>query len=174
MNPAGEAVLVPPRPNPGPEPMPQRPSSEGLVLVVLLIAAGALNLIGLVHSFRKHRRRNRLRVESHGIPDGPFVARRDQMAAWSAAVRAALTARFGAYWSARTTEEIAADRSLAEALGPETAELLVRFLSDADRAKFDDREGLQPPLPGSAPEWLARFVSSSEPAAGARSMIKGK
>ena len=51
---------------------------------------------------------------------------------------------------------------------------LVRFLSDADRAKFDDREGLQPPLPGSAPEWLARFVSSSEPAAGARSMIKGK
>ena len=40
------------------------------------------------------------------------------MAAWSTAIRAALAARFGGHWQARTTEEIAADPTLAEALGP--------------------------------------------------------
>lgn len=96
------------------------------------------------------------------------------MAAYSAAVRSALAARFGAQWNARTTEEIADDATLAEAIGPERSAQLVEFLSLADRAKFDDREGVQSPLPDAAPEWLAGFVASSVPEAGARSMIKGK
>jgi hypothetical protein len=98
------------------------------------------------------------------------------MAAWSIAVREALVARFGASWRARTTEEIAADATLAEALGPEPTARLVEFLSDADRAKFDDRDGLQPPVPDDLPDWLIAFVAptSNVPAAGARSRIIGK
>lgn len=102
------------------------------------------------------------------------------MAAWSTAIRAALGARFGGHWQARTTEEIAADPTLGERLGPEPAAELVRFLALADLAKFDDRDGLQSPLPDPdlAPGWLVALVAStspsSVPAAGARSRIKGK
>src|SRR5262249_29502606 len=124
---------------------------------------------------RRRRRRNRARTENSGIlPDGPFATRRDQMDAWSTATRAALAARFGAAWQARTTEEIAADPGLSATLHVETIAGLVAFLGDADRAKFDDRQGLQPPSPSPAPDWLARFLASSVPEAGARSMIKGK
>ena len=98
------------------------------------------------------------------------------MAAWSSAIRAALAARFGGHWQARTTEEIAADLTLSERLGPEPTAELVQFLALADLAKFNDRDGLQPPLPDVAPEWLVEFVASasSVPAAGAMSRIKGK
>jgi hypothetical protein len=104
------------------------------------------------------------------------------MAAWSDAVRAALTARLGVHWQARTTEEIASDTLLAETFGPEAAVDLVRFLGLADCAKFDDREGLQPPHPLSevAAPWLVEFVASTPPLSltvltpGAASRIKEK
>ncbi len=98
------------------------------------------------------------------------------MASISAVVRSALAARFGPSWIARTTEEIAADPALAGTFGDDTARRVVRFLSEADRAKFDDREGLQPPEP--APEgadrfdWLGDFVIAAS--AGASSTINGK
>jgi hypothetical protein len=154
--------------------MPPGLSTQGLILILLLVAASAIGLLGLVHFLRRPGRRRRPGAGRLGLPDGPFDSRRDQMAAYSAAVRSALAARFGAQWNARTTEEIADDATLAEAIGPERSAQLVEFLSLADRAKFDDREGVQSPLPDAAPEWLAGFVASSVPEAGARSMIKGK
>jgi hypothetical protein len=171
------AVLVPPRDNLGPEPMPGRLSTAELIGFLLIGVATALNLLWLIRRYRRIRRRDRLRAGRPawpGVPTGPFASRGEQMAAWSAAVRAALAVRSGAPWNARTTEEIAADASLAATLGPGTVEALVRFLSEADRAKFDDREGLQPPLPDAVPGWLAELVASCDPKAGARSMIKGK
>ena len=129
---------------------------------------------------RRRRRSSRLKTAPFEAPAGPFASRREQMAAWSTAIRAALGGRFGGHWHARTTEEIAADATLAERLGPEPAAELVRFLALADLAKFDDRDGLQPPLPDPdlAPGWLVALAASpspsSVPAAGARSRIKGK
>jgi hypothetical protein len=173
-----KAVLIPPRPNLGPEPLPRRLSTVELTLVV---AAVLLGLLGLLRGLSRLRRRGRPRgaqADRLALPEGPFVTRREQMAAWSGAVREAMALRFGTQWRARTTEEIEADAALAEALGPEHAERLVRFLAASDRAKFDDREGLQSPLPDDSPglelDWLGGFVASSLPAAGARSRIKGK
>ena len=62
----------------------------------------------------------------------------------------------------------------------ERAAELIRFLALADLAKFDDRDGLQPPLPDPelGPEWFFTLVGSTSPpsipAAGARSRINGK
>jgi hypothetical protein len=154
VNPAAKAVLVPPRPNPGPEPLPQRFMTGELILVVLLLVVGTLSLLGRL------RLRDRRRVPGavRRTPQETFDSRRDQMTAWSAAVREALAVRFGASFIARTTEEIASDTILAETLGPEPWARLVLFLSEADRAKFDDREGRQPPLPCESLNWLAEFL----------------
>jgi hypothetical protein len=184
VNQVGKPVLVPPRPNLGPEPMPERWTSIGW----------GLGLLGLLVTASLLARRLRRRSSSRSVhPDrlvaaaGPFDNRRQQMAAWSDAVRAALISRFGAAWGARTTEEIAesADTTLLPAIGVETSSRLVTFFIEADRAKFDDLQGIQPPLPGGPPEWLVTFLASSpspsppRPAGpaeadGARSRIKGK
>ena len=181
VKPAAKAVLIPPRPNLGPEPLPRSLSSGELVLAVVLVTtAAALGLSGLLRVRRQLRRRDRPGATRFETPAGPFSSRREQMAAWSAAVRGALATRFGGHWNARTTEEIAAEQTLAETLGAESAGELIRFLALADLAKFDDRDGLQPPLPEPdvTPGWLVALVASrsisSEPAAGARSRIKGK
>src|SRR5262249_4557252 len=146
------------------------------------VALGAVVLRRVVRR-RRHGRHDAARLVP---PAGPFASRREQMAAWSDAVRAALAARFGPQWRARTTEEVAADPALAAALGPAPVHSLIGFLSRADLAKFDDREGLQSPLPLAdvAPDWLVEFVASTSPstapaivtvpAAGARSRISGK
>jgi hypothetical protein len=149
------------------------------VLAVVLILFAALGVLG----FRKRLGARRLdgnRPARPTAPAGPFGSRREQMAAWSAAVRSALAARLGGHWHTRTTEELAADPSLAEALGAGPATELLGFLALADRAKFDDHVGLQPPLPCPelVPDWLAALVaspsSSAAPAAAARSTISGK
>ncbi len=179
LNSAAKAVLVPPRPNLGPEPLPRSLSITQLVLAGVLLAGLAIMVLSGLIRIRRRRRR-RFDKPPIAVPAGPFASRREQMAAWSTAIRAALAVRLGGHWNARTTEEIAADQTLLERLGPEPAAELVRFLALADLAKFDDREGLQPPLPDPdlAPGWLAALVASalpsSVPAAGARSRIKGK
>ena len=175
MNPPSEAVLVPPRPNLGPEPPPGDPTTAAVVLAILLFSALTMTTAGL-RLLRARRRRRAARPDSPGPPTGPFATRREQMAAWSAAVRDALAVRQGPQWRARTTEEIAADATLAATLGPALAARLVELLTLADRAKFDDVDGLQPPWPDLATGWLVDFVagSSTVPAAGARSRIKGK
>jgi hypothetical protein len=87
------------------------------------------------------------------------------------AARGALVERFGASWRAKTTEEIAADASPAEAFGPETAARLVALLGEADRVKFSgeggDAQGVE------ADAWAA-WVESFVAAAGARSTINAR
>jgi hypothetical protein len=172
------AVFTPPRPNLGPEPLPDRALSPALMAVLVMAIVLVIALLGLV-GLRRARRRGRRGPARPLLPAGPFANRREQMAAWSEAVRVGLSAQLGGGWRARTTEEIAGDAALAEALGPETAAELVRYLALADLAKFDDRQGLQSPLPDAdvSPPWLITLVGSlppSDPAAGARSTIKGK
>lgn len=60
------------------------------------------------------------------------------MIAWSVALRESLAGRFGPSWRAKTTEEIATDPRLSEALGDERTGRLLSFLAAADRAKFAD------------------------------------
>jgi hypothetical protein len=174
-----KAVLVPPRPNLGPEPLPRR---LDVLELTLIVGAAATGLVGLILASRRVRRDHRREAEPGRprLPEGPFATRREQMAGWSKAVREALSRRHGEHWRARTTEEIAADPALAGSLGPEAAARLVAFLVESDRAKFDDREGLQSPLagdgtgPGLDLDWLGEFVAAAVPAAGARSRTTGK
>jgi hypothetical protein len=91
------------------------------------------------------------------------------MARLSALVRQALVARFGPSWGAKTTEEIAAEPGLADRLGPERAEGLVRFLREADRAKFAGETAAT----FQGPEWND-WVSAFVAEAGATSRIKGR
>jgi hypothetical protein len=166
VNSPGKAVLVPPRPNLGPESLPRELSALGLLAWVSIPVSAVIASIVLMRVIRQARLRERLRLKRAAdlvSPADTFATRREQMAAWSASVRAVLAARFGAHWQARTTEEVASDSTLAETLGTEPAVELVRFLARADRAKFDDREGLQPPLSRSevASPWLVEFVGST-------------
>ena len=78
--------------------------------------------------------------------DRPPPSRREHLIALSRAVREALVARFGPAWRSKTTEEIAREAGLAEAFGPEDAARLLRFLQEADRAKFAE-EGEPPGNP---------------------------
>lgn len=58
------------------------------------------------------------------------------MIAWSLSIRESMADAFGSAWLAKTTEEIANDSTLVDAIGPEPAERLIAFLAEADRAKF--------------------------------------
>src|SRR5262249_5933290 len=88
---------------------------------------------------------------------------------WSSAVRTALAERFGPALRARTTEEIAADRTLAGQLGEESFERLGHFLASADRVKF----AAEPSEDTAWEGWAREFVAGLA-AAGARSKITGK
>jgi hypothetical protein len=179
--PAAKAILVPPRPNLGPERIPSSLLDPELVLAAVLIAVAALlGSLGWTRARRRRRGRTGSGQPSFRAPSGPFQSRREQMDAWSDAVRGTLAVRFGEHWNARTTEEIAADPALAVAIGAEAAAALVRFLAVADLGKFDDRDGLQPPLPETdlAAGWLDALAASTSapfaPAAAASSMIRGR
>jgi len=165
---ADATALVPPRPNPGPEPFAEpRPTwgwLAGLSFTVGLLAFWALNR-------RRQRARRTLERPSEtiapGLPQEPLVALAES-------VRAALVARFGASWRAKTTEEIASDAAPADAFGVETAERLVTLLREADRAKFaatdaagsgSQRDDVDAWMP-----WVAEFLAE----AGATSRISGK
>ena len=95
-------------------------------------------------------------------PTGAPPSRRERLIALSRAVREALVARFGPAWRSKTTEEIAREAGLAEAFGPEDAARLLRFLQEADRAKFAD-EGEPPSTPSPDPEedWVEEFLASA-------------
>ena len=89
-------------------------------------------------------------------------------------VRAALVTRLGPAWAAKTTEEIAAEASLEDQVGPEWAEPLIRFLRETDRVKFaappDDPEGLQG---DEWDDWVAGFVAALEASGTEMSRSKG-
>lgn len=170
------AVLVPPRPNLGPEPMPEDRSLTPRPLA-WLPAAGIIGVVLWLWLRRRLRRRGDVRHAGPRRPAAAPATLRDQTIARSRAVRAALAARFGPSWSAKTTEEIAAEPALAEGLGAEPAARLVAFLAEADRAKFADAADLGPPEPPSyfarLDELLAALGADAGSTAGARSRING-
>src|SRR5262249_54101410 len=51
-------------------------------------------------------------------------------------IRAALVARFGPSWRAKTKEELSNDHQLEEVLGPDLLPELMRFLDQVDTLKF--------------------------------------
>ncbi len=166
---ATKTTLVPPRPNLGPEPSTNRPcrgaGSPRLAIAITLLVAWI---------WRRLLRRPGATGRGPAARPVAFypTANQDDVVALAETARAALVARFGAPWRARTTEEVAADSGLVEALGAGTVERLVALLRAADRSKFavespdlqrdDDAEAWA--------LWVASFVA----AAGASSTINGK
>ncbi len=97
---------------------------------------------------------------------GEPASRRERLIALSGAVREVLVARFGPAWRSKTTEEITREGGLAEAFGAEDAARLLRFLQEADRAKFAD-EG--EPLSHSSVDFVEDWAEDFIVAASARS-----
>lgn len=172
------ASTLPPRPNLGPDPWPEPewPPAGALVsaslvlLVTLALAAVAI---------RRRRRRpwpdppdtNADAADS----DTPTTPAERLMHA-AATVRAALILRFGEPWGAKTTEEIAAESALSEALGVERASEIIRLLARADVIRFAglecayDEGRIQCELEA----WEALAAEVREAAAGAKTTTNGR
>jgi hypothetical protein len=175
-------VLVPPRPNLGPVAWEEEGPSFATVAAVWFLLLAALVM---TWSWRRRRaalreRRAKLHERARSAVENDALTR-EPLAFWSVAVREALAARFGPALRARTTEEIAADHLLAEELGPEPFDRLVRFLSVADRVRFAAADPAPPDAGTDEPQggwetWARDFVASAVPgdAAGAKSRISGK
>ncbi|WP_152053413.1 hypothetical protein [Tautonia marina] len=134
--PTAEPVL-PPRPNLGPEPWLDSSEGNGWGLVflglILLVALAS----GLWMRWRRNRRRAQLPESERGQNRPPaFPSPIDHRIRRAERLRDALITAFGPNWSAKTTEEIAADPALLTRLGPERSARVVAILADADRAKF--------------------------------------
>ncbi len=170
MNEPSGSVLIPPRPNLGPEPLIDSQASVNLGFGIgIAILLALLALIFVVFLRRRSRRGKRL----SGVPMFPDTSdesERERMIAWSIAVREALASRFGNVWKARTTEEIADDPQLLAQIGSERSERLIRFLREADRAKFADSSAA---LDYFDFDGLAELLTPPAPAAGARSKTNG-
>jgi hypothetical protein len=127
-------VLVPPRPNLGPEPWSEAHSSTYLVLEIGLVLAA---LLLAAYRFLRRRRASRRRPF---LPQNHLVAPDDspgsQLLNLAGQIREALATRLGPSMRARTTEEIAADPQLREALGDKHFDPSIQFLAMADRWKF--------------------------------------
>jgi hypothetical protein len=127
-------ALVPPRPNLGPEPWSEARDngyrSVGIGLALAVCLAGALWITWR----RRASRRSRPPAQPQSDPqaDSPSA----QLVYLAAGAREALAARFGPSLRARTTEEIAADLAIREAIGESHVESLIELLSTADRWKF--------------------------------------
>lgn len=163
------APILPPRPNLGPEPWPESPWPTGWLagLAALLIVA-ALGIL-------RHRRRSRL-VAATGDGPSPTLAAPDdpqeRLIRAADAARAALVARLGPPWVARTTEEIAEAPEPVAWLGVARAGRLVELLRSADRAKFAGPTTAAPTGEDHWESFVAELVA--EAAAGPSSRIKGK
>ncbi len=136
MNPANARGLVPPRPNLGPEPWSDPPP-----IALFLCVAGALACLLLIWLVRGRLRRVRARraglaVSSQGPPD---TTPRGRLVALSHSMRDVLANQFGSAWRAKTTEELSAEPQLAERLGPDQLQELIRFLDQVDQLKFAPR-----------------------------------
>ena len=133
MNPANARGLVPPRPNLGPEPWSDPPP-----IALLLWVAGALACLVLIWFARRRLRRSRVgRAGAHLSNYGPSdTTPRGRLVAHSHSIRDVLANQFGTAWRAKTTEELAADPRLAEVLGQDQLQALIRFLDQVDQLKF--------------------------------------
>jgi hypothetical protein len=172
-------VLVPPYPNLGPEPMARAwtdafwplATGVGFLLIVAVVLGRHL----------RATRRARAGAETGILSDDASVSDRERIIARSREVRAALVARFGPQWLAKTTEEVAAALAPGGVLPVELAARLQTFLDLADLAKFGgDRfdvavaERVAQRGPIDADAWCATLVDDVAVAAGARSTISGK
>ena len=132
-------VLVPPRPNLGPEPWSEVkmswrfPVAIGSVAAPLLLAA----FWWLMRRRVSRRGRTRLEFSSTTSDDSPS----SKLLNMAGQVRESLAARFGPSIRARTTEEIAADEQLRDALGESQFGPLLQLLATADRWKFASPAG---------------------------------
>jgi hypothetical protein len=159
--------LVPPRPNLGPEPIAETRSFSWPLGVALALVAALFT--AWVWTKRRSRKAGSGKVPSSPIDD--TTSDTTGIVALAESARAALVARFGADWRARTTEEVADDAGLAESIGPEAVGQLVALLREADRVKF---AGVASPPQRSDVEAWALWVASFVAAAGASSTTRGK
>ena len=85
---------------------------------------------------------------------------RGRLVALSMSTKNALAARFGPTWRAKTTEELAAEPTLAEVLGPEPLRELIEFLDRIDRLKFAAERSnyIRQPLENELADWNPRIA----------------
>jgi hypothetical protein len=133
VNPASPRGLVPPRPNLGPEPW-----SDPVPIALILWVAGAVACLLLIWLARNRLRRGRIEQARFNLSNQEprDTTPRGQLVALSHSVRELLASQFGSVWRAKTTEELAAEPQLAELLGHEQLQELIRFLDQVDRLKF--------------------------------------
>jgi hypothetical protein len=127
-------VIVPPRPNLGPEPWSET-RTDTFPLLVATLAVGAL-LLGAAWIIRRRRASRRLPSPPVGLTTTSDDTPAARLLSLAGQARETLAARFGPSLRARTTEEIAADPQLREALGETHFDPLIRLLATADRWKF--------------------------------------
>jgi hypothetical protein len=139
LNQASPRALVPPRPNLGPEPWSETRIDRELPLEIGVALALVLGgLLWIIRRRRVIRRRAALaetKVSAHDDSPGAVLV------SLASRVREDLAARFGPSLRARTTEEIAADAAIREALGEGNLEPLTHLLITADRWKFASEYG---------------------------------
>ena len=177
-SPAEPGTLVPPYPNLGPEPLAE-PGFDVATALELLLALTAV-AVAIVAFRAWWRRRSRALTPAAGGPACEGVAGlatpRDRVIAGSTAVRAALVARFGEDWRAKTTEEVAAALGDGASLERDLVDRLAGFLHLADLAKFGG-ERFDVALaaqrePGDVDAWASAVIAGL--AAGARSSSNGR
>src|SRR5262245_54707686 len=134
LNTTSSRVLVPPRPNLGPEPWIEPRSVVSWIPAAGLIVA--VSLTAAVMVFRRRRRPvqhvSQLPIESRAVDGSPGT----RLLRLAALVRQSLESEFGPSVRARTTEEIAADAQIKEALGEDRLDPLIHLLALADQWKF--------------------------------------
>lgn len=133
MNPAAKTIYIPPRPNLGPDPLAESSPWLGIALVLSLVASTFL-----VWRLRRRQPTRPTKQDRPSVPADGADSPRERMIAWSLSLRASMAVTFGPTWLAKTTEEIADDPALSDAIGPEHAAQLLAFLAEADRTKFAD------------------------------------
>lgn len=69
-----------------------------------------------------------------------LVSQREQLIALSQSIRTDLSLRFGLAYLAKTTEELAHDRPLSNALGPADFQRFIEILELIDSVKFSAEE----------------------------------
>jgi len=158
--------FTPPRPNLGPEPL-DSVWTDWLWLFFVPVALLAVGSFWIL----KRRAPNGSSATSTSLPVSSVITPEVALSALATKVRLSLVERFGEVNKARTTEEIAGDLKLREALGDVEFARLVGFLSESDVVKFADRGPEDPQrLVEAWRPWVTEFVA----AAGARSITKGK
>jgi len=169
--PGATATLVPPCPNLGPEPL-EPAGTPGLWWAVpaAVLALAALAIARRVVASKVFRTRGAGGKAAGGSEETPGAG----VVTLAETVRAALAARFGPAWRAKTTEEVANEAGIAEAFGPEAAGRVVALLRAADLQKFapSGPEGIGGHGTDVA-DW-SEFVAGFVAAAGARSTITGR